>query len=112
MNYEISQVYLKIVNESQDEEKKEKAAFYTSKIKTQSVEENYWQCREMLDPEDQVARDKLDKIKETYDNTDKSILSAVYKKLMNVQEIEDSDDEAELGDKDKDDAAELANQER
>jgi len=34
MNYEISQVYLKIVNESQDEEKKAKAAFYTSKIKT------------------------------------------------------------------------------
>ena len=102
MNYEISQVYLKIVNESQDEEKKAKAAFYTSKIKTQSFKENYEQCLEILDPEDQAARANLDKIKQTYDSTDKSVLSVVYNDLMNGQKFEDSDD----------DAAELGNYER
>ena len=61
----------------------------------------------MLDPEDQVARDKLGKIKKTYDSTDKSILSAVYNDLM---KNEDSDDAADI--EDSDDAAELAEQER
>lgn len=64
-------------------------------------------------PEDQAARANLVKIKETYDSTDKSILSAVYKNLMNGQKLEDSDDDAaELADQETKDAADLANKER